>query len=139
MGRTPEATSRPPKPPRRLSPRAIQNNDTHAILRRYVPAARANLQSTILQFHFDGVPAPVFLSGAVVANVVLLAQFVGDVLGRGIEIAEAVDDFGAASGIVRDCPERVLVHTLAPAPAPRASAKRRKLDLRRHLWTQRET
>src|SRR5207244_10657457 len=101
------------------------------ILRRYISFARANREATaVADVHLDGVPLPVFLPAVVVADVVLHAQFIGQALRGGAEIAEPADDFGAAAGVVGDRSQRVLVHVLAACPPPGA-ANRREADLRR--------
>src|SRR5216684_3614355 len=107
-----EATSRPPQLPRRLRPSAVASTCTRhsiadrglriadwiadwiadcdwrsAILARDVPAARADAVIAVPHFDADGVPAAVFLAAGWIAQIVLLAQLVGDVRGRRIEVA----------------------------------------------------
>src|SRR3712207_9234584 len=61
-------------------------------LGRNVAAAGADGQATVLHFDADGVPAAILLSRAGVAEIVLLAQFIGDARRRALEIAGAADD-----------------------------------------------
>ena len=97
MRRTPEATSRPPRPPSRLSPRAIRSGDTQAMI-AYERRLRARSWASWRRLGRDvsasararcsaAVPAPrpgwraswpSFSPVAGVAQVVLLAQLVGD-------------------------------------------------------------
>src|SRR5258705_13616524 len=114
MRRTPEAMRRPPRPPRRLSPSAIQNVGTRWILRRYISFTRADGVAPVLDLLLDVVPLPVLVPAVAVAKVVLPAQFIGNVRCRRREIAETPDDLGPAARVVRNgeigrasCRERV--------------------------------
>src|SRR5215510_4230279 len=80
--------------------------------------------------HFDDVPLPVLLSAVVVADVVLLAQFVGEALCRIPEITEAAHDFRAPARVVGDRTKRILIHMLVARSSPDAPDGR-KPDLRR--------
>src|SRR5688572_24041573 len=71
-------------------------------LRSDVPAACADDQTAIAHLDADGVPPAVFLSAARVRQVVLLAQFVGDAGGRGVQTLESADDFRTPTRIVGD-------------------------------------
>src|SRR5438067_8786448 len=102
-------------------------------LRCDVALARTNGVAAVLNLHLDVVPAAVLLPLVVVPKVVLLAQFVGDVRRRRIEVAEAADDLRPAAGVVGDASQRSLVHVLASnRPSPRAAALARE-ELRRQL------
>src|SRR5262249_8363785 len=60
----------------------------------------------------------VFLACRGVAEVVLLAQFVGDIFRGGIEIPRLADDFRASSAVVRELPQRTDVDAVvSPRPA----------------------
>src|SRR5580765_8665672 len=79
-------------------------------------------------------PAAVLLSARRVAEVVLLAQLVGDARGRGVEIARIADDLGAPAAVVGHVAERHDVDTIViriaaavPAVAAAAASSARRL------------
>ena len=67
-------------------------------------------------------PPAVFLPGRGVAEVVLLAQFVGDARGRRIEIAGIAHDFGSSAAVVGQVAQRGDVDAIVrPAARPAAA------------------
>src|SRR5712691_10617768 len=87
-----------------------------------VAAARADAVIAVAHFDADGVPAAVFLAAGWITEVVLLAQLVGDVGGRRIEVARVPHDFGAAAAVVGHFAQRRDVHAIVVAALPRPSA-----------------
>ena len=67
----------------------------------------------VVDFDADGMPAPVAMSRAGVADVVLLAQFVGDVGGCRIQVARVPDNLGAPAAVVGDFTQGRDVHPVA--------------------------
>ena len=127
-----EATSRPPQLPRRLRPSAVASRGTrHSSVRdglssrRTPPRAHAIARGSA-HFDADRVPAAVLLPGRRVAEVVLLAQFVGDARRRRIEIARVADDLGAAAAVVGHVAQRDDIHAIVDRrAATRPPAARR--------------
>ena len=128
-----EATSRPPQLPRRLRPSAVASTGTRHSSFADISPSRADAVGAIAELDADRVPAAVFLSARRIAEVVLLAQLVGDAGGRRIEIARIADDLGAAAAVVGHVAQRhdvdaIVVQTAAstsaaaPATAPRRAA-----------------
>src|SRR5712691_2436645 len=87
-----------------------------------VAAARADAVIAVTHFDADGVPAAVFLAAGWITQVVLLAQLVGDVGGRRIEVARVPHDFGAAAAVVGHIAQRRDVHAIVVAALTRPSA-----------------
>src|SRR5947207_4172762 len=87
-----------------------------------VAAARADAVIAVAHFDADGVPAAVLLAAGWITQVVLLAQLVGDVGGRRIEVACVPHDFGAAAAVVGHIAQRRDVHAIVVAALPRPSA-----------------
>src|SRR5688572_4971646 len=83
-------------------------------LRSDVPPACADDQAAIADLHTDGVPPAVFLAGARVRQVVLLAQFVRDASRCGIQALEAANDLRATARVVGDLAQRRRVDPFAP-------------------------
>src|SRR5689334_23216031 len=111
----PDATRRPPRPPRMLSPRAMKDRRTSTDDNSQAPsggdvsAARANRQTPIPDFDTDRMPAAVLVAAVRVAKVVLLAQLVGDARGGCVETVESAHDFRTSSGVIGDLVQRVGV------------------------------
>src|SRR3954452_8465596 len=81
----------------------------------------------IAKFDTNRMPSSVLLAFGRVAEIVLPAQFVGDVRGRRIQIARIADDFGAAAAVVghvtqRDDVDAVVIALLRARPALAAAA-----------------
>src|SRR5688500_20131497 len=97
-------------------------------LRSDVAPARADRKPPILHFHADGVPATVLLSRARVAQIVLLAQFIGDPWGGAIEGARAAADLGSPAGAVGGLarPSATAAPVAGPRPAPAGATVRRR-------------
>ena len=69
-------------------------------------------QLAIGDLDLDRVPLAVLVSGALIAEGVLPAQFLCDSGGRSIQPAEATNDLGAAAGVVCDPTQRVFATLL---------------------------
>src|SRR6267142_3922316 len=78
----------------------------------YISPAGAHAVVAVADFDADGVPAAVFLPAGRIANVVLLAQLVGDVRRRRIEIARVADDLGPPAAVVGHIAQRRDVHAI---------------------------
>src|SRR5215467_11548433 len=100
----------------------------------YVATASADSIAAVLDFNPNRVPAAVLPSERGVAQVVLLAQFVGDAGSGRIEVAGIAHDLGAASAVVGDLAQRggvdAIVRAGPPAAATVAPARRLGLRLR---------
>src|SRR5262245_47071390 len=91
-------------------------------LRGDVTTPCSHLQGAVLDLDSNGVPSAVLLAGARVAQVVLLAQLVGDTRGRAVEVAEPAHDFRPTASVVGDLAQRLRVYALVVAPRPDAAA-----------------
>src|SRR5689334_10812777 len=96
-----DATSSPPQLPRRLRPSAVARTGTrHCNVGRltgYVSPAGADAVVAVAQLDADRVPAAVLLAVRRIAEIVLLAQLVGDVRRGRIEVHWIANDLGAAA------------------------------------------
>src|SRR5438132_671378 len=93
------------------------------LLTCYIAATRSNSIRVILDFHPNRVPPAIFLSRRWIAQVVLLAQLVGDTRGRGVEIPRIADNLGAAAAVVGHVAQRGDVDAVVTARArPSAAA-----------------
>ena len=88
------------------------------------------MKVAVTELHPDVMPLTVFLAAIVVAKVVLLAQFIGDMRGRCRQIVEAPHNFGAAARVIGDRSQRAFIDVLVAAAPPR-TANRREPHLRR--------
>src|SRR5688572_29390132 len=145
MRRTPEATSRPPRPPTRLNPSAMRKVGTcqgsyqprvrrrtrgpkpaRQALRSDVALSGAHGVAPFADIDADRVPAAVLFERARIAQEVLFAQLVGDARRRVVQALEPAHDLRAAARVVRDLPQRVRVDPLARRRRPARAARLRK-------------
>src|SRR5262245_26474747 len=77
---------------------------------RCVAATGADAIAVAADFDTDGMPPAVFLPTGWVAQIVLLAQLVGDACRRGIEIVRVADDLGPTAAVVGEFAERQTVN-----------------------------
>src|SRR6476646_815002 len=80
-------------------------------------------------------PPSVFRSGGRVPQVVLLAQFVGDARGSGIDVARIPNDLSAAAAVISHVAERDHVDALVAWPRPRTAVAAKNLRSNRKAST----
>src|SRR5207247_1049248 len=91
-----------------------------ACLIRRVSAPRAHaVRPSLAQLDPNRMPAAVSLHERWIAEVILLAQLVGDAGGGRVQIARLTDDFSAAAAVVRHVAQRRDVHAVVARPAAR--------------------
>src|SRR4029453_10897968 len=90
-----------------------------------VASPRADAVVVVTDFHFDGVPATVFLSRRGIPQVVLLAQLVSDVRRRRVEVPRVPNQLGAASAVVGQIAQRGDVHGIGARRRPPTRLVRR--------------
>src|SRR6267142_3038246 len=81
----------------------------------YISPAGAHAVVTVADFDADGVPAAVFLPAGRIADVVLLAQLVGDIGSGWVEIARVAHDFRSATAVVGHVAQRGDVDPIVAA------------------------
>src|SRR2546427_7205838 len=98
-----------------------------------VPPRGANPIAAAPHLDANRMPAAVFFPGRRIAEIVLLAQFVGDAARRRIEVARFTNDLGAAAAVVGHVAQRRHVDRIVAALPPRPAARllRRRHRLRR--------
>src|SRR5204863_3962293 len=77
-----------------------------------IAPSRADAIAASLHFDTNRVPPSVSPSGRLIAEIVLLAQLVGDACRRRIEVARTADDLGAPAAVVGHVAERRDVHAI---------------------------
>src|SRR6185436_16286220 len=99
-------------------------------LRRDVAATSTDPVTRIAELHANGMPAAVLFSGREVSERVLLAEFVGDGGGRGVEVLRIAHDLGPSSAVIGQVAQRSNVDRVA-ASGPRATLRRKRRKRRR--------
>ena len=123
--RSEEATSRPPQLPRRLRPSAVARRGTRHSMRlriavTYSRCSRGGRGRGSVPFRTSTrmvCQRPSFFPRRRIAEVVLLAQFVGDARGRRVEIARVADDLGAPAAVVGHVAQRGDVDAIVAGDA----------------------
>src|SRR5205823_3788878 len=97
-------------------------NPRSAMSACYIPSACANAVVVVSDLDADRMPAAVLRAGGLVAEVILLAQLVGDARGGRIQIARIADDLGTTAAVVGHVAQRLDVDAIVVASAPAGAA-----------------